>query len=71
MGELMAGKGKKIAAALAAVSLYLQQEEAAALEQQVPPKEPKGVEFSQWGHSGSQEMMSMRKLIQMRAFTRF
>ncbi len=30
MGELMAGKGKKIAAALAAVSLYLQEEEAAA-----------------------------------------
>jgi len=71
MGELMAGKGKKIAAALAAVSFYLQQEEAAAYEQEVAPKEPKGVEFSQWGQSGSQEMMSMRKLIQMRAFTRF
>jgi hypothetical protein len=71
MGELMAGKGKKIAAALAAVSLYLQEEEAAAYAQQAPPKEPRGVEFSQWGQSGSQDMMAMRKLIQLRAFTRF
>ena len=69
MGELMAGKEKKIAAALAAVSLYLQQEEASA-QVQAPP-EPKGVEFSLWGQSGSQEMMSMRKLIQLRTFTRF
>lgn len=69
MGELMAGKEKKVAAALAAVTLYLQQEEAAAI-QQLPPK-PKGVEFSLWGQSGSQEMMTMRNLIQMRTFTRF
>ncbi|MFW2365278.1 MAG: hypothetical protein ACN4GW_02620 [Desulforhopalus sp.] len=71
MGELMAGKGKKIAAALAAVNFYLQQEEAAAAEQQIPAKEPQGIEFSAWGQSGNQEVMSMRKLIQMRAFTRF
>jgi len=72
MGDVMAGQRKKIAAALAAVSLYLQQEEAmAAQEQQAPLKKPQSFEFSQWGQSGRQEMMAMRKLIQMRAFTRF
>lgn len=71
MGELMAGKEKKLAAALAAVSHYLQEEEAAACEQQIPRKEPQGIEFSAWGQSGSQEVMTMRKLIQMRVFTRF
>ena len=67
----MADKKKKLAAALAAVSLYLQQEEAMALEQQASLKENQGAVFSPWGHSGNQEMMSMRKLIQLRAFTRF
>lgn len=72
MGESMAGNRKKMAAALAAVNLYLQQEEAAAQEIQAPqPKGPNGVECSQWGHSGRQEMMAMRKLIQLRVFTRF
>jgi hypothetical protein len=71
MGESMAGKSKKMAAALAAVNLYLQQEEAAAQELQAPGKEPRGYEFSPWGQSGRQEMMAMRKLIQLRAFTRF
>ena len=71
-GDVMAGHGKKMAAALAAVSLYLQQEEAmAAQEQQAPLKKPQSFEFSQWGQSGRQEMMAMRKLIQLRAFTRF
>jgi len=69
---MMAGKRKKMAAALAAVSLYLQQEEAMAAQvQQAPPKKPQSFEFSQWGQSGRQEMMAMRKLIQMRTFTRF
>ena len=69
----MAGQRKKMAAALAAVSLYLQQEEEAmaAQEQQAPLKKPESFEFSQWGQSGRQEMMAMRKLIQLRAFTRF
>jgi len=68
----MAGQRKKMAAALAAVSLYLQQEEEAmaAQEQQAPLKKPESFEFSQWGQSGRQEMMAMRKLIQLRAFTR-
>jgi hypothetical protein len=67
----MADKKKKLAAALAAVSLYLQQEEAMALEQQVPFGETPGVVFNPWGQSGCQEMMTMRRLIQLRAFTRF
>ena len=67
----MADKKKRLSAALAAVSLYLQQEEAMALEQQASLKETKGAVFSPWGQSGSQEMMNMRKLIQLRAFTRF
>lgn len=68
----MAGQRKKMSAALAAVSLYLQQEEAAAVEKlQASSKQPESFEFSQWGQSGRQEMMAMRKLIQLRAFTRF
>ncbi len=72
MGDVMAGQSKKMAAALAAVSLYLQQEEAAAAQElQASQKKPESFEFNQWGQSGRQEMMAMRKLIQLRAFTRF
>lgn len=67
----MADKKKKMAAALAAVSLYLQQEEAVLCEQQAPLRENIGVVFSSWAQSGSQEMMAMRRLIQLRTFTRF
>ncbi len=68
----MAGQRKKMAAALAAVSLYLQQEEAAAAQEPLALyKKAESFEFSQWGQSGRQEMMAMRKLIQLRAFTRF
>lgn len=67
----MADKKKKLAAALAAVSLYLQQEEATAYEQQASLRANKGAGFSAWGQSGYQEMMAMRRLIQLRAFTRF
>ncbi len=66
----MAGKGKKIAAALAAVSLYLQHEEALAQEQQ-EVKPAVGFQFSQWAQSGRQDMMAMRRLMQLRTFTRF
>jgi len=72
MSDVMTGHKKKMAAALAAVSLYLQHEEAmAAQAQQAPLKKPQSFEFSQWGQSGRQEMMAMRRLIQMRTFTRF
>jgi len=67
----MADKKKKLAAALAAVSLYLQQEEALAYEQQMVESKSKTAGFSAWGQSGYQEMMAMRRLIQLRAFTRF
>ncbi|TKB28139.1 hypothetical protein FCL47_01205 [Desulfopila sp. IMCC35006] len=67
----MADKKKKMAAALAAVSLYLQQEEAALYEQQAPVRETGGTAYSPWAQSGSQEMMAMRRLIQLRTFTRF
>lgn len=61
-----------MAAALAAVNLYLQQEEAQMVqEQQASLKQPESFQFNQWGQSGRQEMMAMRKLIQLRAFTRF
>ena len=67
----MADKKKKMAAALAAVNLYLQQEEAMAYEQQLSETKTGGVMFNAWAQSGAQEMMAMRKLIQLRAFTRF
>lgn len=71
MGDLMAAKKKKMAAALAAVGLYMQQEEAAAFEEQESLKVTNTGEVSPWGHSGRQEIMTMRRLVQIRAFTRF
>jgi len=67
----MADKKKKLAAALAAVSLYLQQEEAAVYEQQASRSDSRMAGFSAWAQSGYQEMMAMRRLIQLRAFSRF
>ncbi|WP_163339060.1 hypothetical protein [Desulfopila sp. IMCC35008] len=70
----MADNKKKMAAALSAVSTYLQQEEeAAALQAQAAELTSAPCEYglSQWSHSGRQEMMSMRRLIQLRAFDRF
>ena len=67
----MAGKEKKMAAALAAVNLYMQEEAMAAHEQSSSLKKTPSFEFNQWGQSGRQEMMAMRRLIQLRAFTRF
>jgi hypothetical protein len=69
----MAEKEKKIAAALAAVDTYLHMEEseaAARLAQPEPPAVPP-VQQSFWSQSGRQEMMTMRRLIQMRTFTSF
>ena len=63
----MAGRRKKMAAALAAVSLYLEQEEVAACEQKEALQEAGSAGLSQWGHSGRQEMMAMRRLTQLRA----
>jgi hypothetical protein len=67
----MAKNKKKMAAALAAVNLYLQQEQAAQEELDNSIPAAPGAQISMWGHSGRQEMMAMRRLIQMRTFTRF
>ena len=63
---------KKMAAALAAVNAYLQEEEARSssdshvgISRQAPVLQP-----NLWGQSGRQEIMNMRRLIQMRAFDR-
>ena len=69
----MAEKEKKIAAALAAVNAYLYMEESEAAARLAPPDTPPTapVQQSFWSHSGRQEMMTMRRLIQMRTFTSF
>lgn len=69
----MADKQKKMAAALAAVNAYLQMEENAAAEQDLlaqSASEPIPQQ-SYWSQSGRQDMMLMRRLIQMRTFANF
>jgi hypothetical protein len=64
--------GKKVAAALAAVHLYLQQEqEAASLDQFAPlsPVRNMPIEPNQWAQSGRVDMMGGRRLVQLRAFS--
>ena len=63
---------KKVAAALAAVNAYLQDEQSLARQQEkgageTQPIFPGG---SPWALTGRQHMMSMRQLIQMKAFSR-
>lgn len=67
----MKQSNKKVAAALAAVSAYLQEEEAAQQQSSTVLKafQP-ATSLNVWGHSGRQDMMSMRQLIQMKAFSR-
>jgi hypothetical protein len=70
----MAGKEKRMAAALAAVNAYIQHEEETACAQQLAATlaaPPPAAQLNIWGMSGRQEMMAMRRLIQMRAFDRF
>ena len=61
---------KKIAAALAAVEQYLQEEQAAAIQSMMPqaaaavPAAP----IRLWGFSGRQAQMANRQLMQMRTF---
>ena len=70
----MSSQEKKLAAALAAVRLYLQQDEdaaAAAAAQaaavSVAPVAPQA-EPGQWAVSGRVEMMAGRRMMQLRAF---
>ena len=63
-----------MAAALAAVSAYMQQEQEAyaeAMAAAMVPPEPPAIEMNLWGQSGRQGMMTMRSLMQMKAFDRF
>lgn len=68
----MTDTSKKMAAALAAVNAYLQEEQL-LLHSEKPAlltqSEPQIVNV--WALSGRQDMMSMRQLIQMKAFSRF
>jgi hypothetical protein len=74
MGEPMGKMEKKMAAALAAVSAYMQQEQETFAEALVavaaPPAPPAAVSSNLWGQSGRQSMMAMRNLMQMKAFVR-
>lgn len=64
----MADSKKKKVAALAAVNAYLQEEEAAALlTAQAIPAEPV-TPPPLWALAGRQDIMTMRRLIQMKAF---
>ena len=69
----MADTQKKMAAALAAVNAYLQMEEQAAAEAAARQIEDQTAHPVQnlWGLSGRQDMMTMRRLIQLRTFTSF
>ena len=62
---------KRMAAALAAVTAYIQTEEEALV--MPAPKRPEPRRFEQgnlWGMSGRQGMMQMRNLMQMKTFNR-
>ena len=67
----MEANEKRLAAALAAVSAYIQTEEEALV--MPAPKRPEPRRFEQgnlWGISGRQGMMQMRNLMQMKTFNR-
>ncbi len=61
---------KKLAAALAAIELYMQAEsDAAERDAAPPPAIPGMVEPGQWAQSGRMEMMAARRMVQLRAFS--
>ena len=64
-------QNKKVAAALAAVQLYLQQEEAEAAARALPAAVavPRMAEPGAWAQSGRLDMMAGRRMIQLRAFS--
>ncbi|MCB2148836.1 MAG: hypothetical protein KQI81_20315 [Deltaproteobacteria bacterium] len=67
----MDAKEKRLAAALAAVTAYIQTEEEALV--MPPPARPQPRRFDQgnlWSLSGRQGMMTMRNLMQMKTFNR-
>ena len=64
----MADAKKKMAAALAAVNAYMQQEEEAAYQAQLATARPVATGASIWALAGRQDIMNFRRLIQMKAF---
>ncbi len=67
----MEANQKKLAAALAAVSAYIQTEDEALV--MPPPEKPKPRRFDQgnlWAMASRQSMMQMRTLMQMKTFNR-
>jgi hypothetical protein len=66
----MAHTQKKMAAALAAVNAYLEMEEMAAQQEPVGLPEPE-LHQNYWSQSARQEMMTMRRLIQLRTFANY
>ncbi|MFV0436371.1 MAG: hypothetical protein ACK5PS_03115 [Desulfopila sp.] len=66
----MIDKKKKMAAAIAAVNAYRQEEEAAAQQAAAASSVTAEIGVSQWSFSGRQEMMAMRRLVQLRVFDR-
>jgi hypothetical protein len=67
----MEASDKKLAAAIAAVSAYIQTEEEALL---MPPRVAPAPRLSKtlnlWGMSGRQEIMQMRNIVQMKGLHR-
>lgn len=68
---------KQVAAALAAVEQYLQEEEAAAVAETAAalapaagPERIAAVDPGHWAQAGRMEAMGMRRMMQMRAFSR-
>ena len=59
---------KKTAAIMAAVGLYIQSEEEAALQPAPAAVEPPEAPVNLWGMGGRQSMMQLRNLMQLKAF---
>ena len=67
----MASKEKKMAAALAAVSAYMQQEQEAYQEKLAAAAAPRAAErLNLWGLSGRQAMAQVRNMMQLKALHR-
>lgn len=64
----MADVKKKMAAALAAVNAYMQQEEEAAYQAQLAAAKPAATGPNLWAIAGRQDIMTFRRLIQLKAF---
>lgn len=65
---------KKMAAALSAVSAYMQQEQEAyaeAVKEAMEGPTAPAIELNLYGQSGRQAIMAMGNLMQMKAFDRF